>query len=215
MKKEKISEAIGNISEKYIEEAANYKAPMKTPLIKWFSLAACLCLIFVGGIIGLLGKEGDPNSSSRDPSDEIYKGSSSNCTVFSVGYEDLQLEIYDCYTIPNEADVISVRISSPKKNGTVYFRSSDKIEGQAIRRIESLTAEQTVKYTDGIFSVDLTDGQEFSFLNIFFDAGTFKKSIHANNFIAIYFECAANSAIGNYEKIVFSCDLSEIRDKAN
>ena len=55
MKKEKISEAMGNISSRHIEEAAEFKAEKK-PLqnkmswAKWASLAACFCLIIVATV---------------------------------------------------------------------------------------------------------------------------------------------------------------------
>ena len=52
MKRKKISEAMGNISSRHIEEAAEYKAEekphrSKTPWVKWVSIAACFCLIVV------------------------------------------------------------------------------------------------------------------------------------------------------------------------
>ncbi|MBQ8164041.1 MAG: hypothetical protein IJZ93_06755 [Clostridia bacterium] len=52
MKREKISEAMGNISSRHIKEAAEFKAEEK-PLrsknvwVKWVSIAACFCLIIV------------------------------------------------------------------------------------------------------------------------------------------------------------------------
>ena len=50
MKREKISEAMGNISSRHIKEAAEFKAEekphrSKTPWIKWVSIAACFALI--------------------------------------------------------------------------------------------------------------------------------------------------------------------------
>jgi nitrate reductase NapE component len=50
MKREKISEAMGNISSRHIKEAAEFKAEEKphrnkTHWVKWASLAACLCLV--------------------------------------------------------------------------------------------------------------------------------------------------------------------------
>jgi len=50
MKKEKISEAIGNIDEKYVAEAAEYVArpsSFRKNLLRWGSVAACLCLAAV------------------------------------------------------------------------------------------------------------------------------------------------------------------------
>ena len=67
MKKEKISEAMGNISSRHIKEAAEFKAEekthrSKTPWVKWASLAACFCLIIVAAfaIIPMLN-DGDGN----------------------------------------------------------------------------------------------------------------------------------------------------------
>ena len=48
MKREKISEAMGNIGSRHIKEAAEFKAEekphrSKTHWVKWASLAACFC----------------------------------------------------------------------------------------------------------------------------------------------------------------------------
>lgn len=50
MKREKISEAMGNISSRHIKEAAEFTMEekphkSKTSWVKWASLAACLCLV--------------------------------------------------------------------------------------------------------------------------------------------------------------------------
>ena len=55
MKREKISEAMGNISSRHIKEAAEFKAEekalrSKTPWVKWASLAACFALLLCIGI---------------------------------------------------------------------------------------------------------------------------------------------------------------------
>jgi len=67
MKREKISEAMGNISSRHIKEAAEFKAEekphrSKIPWVKWASLAACFCLIIVAAfaIIPMLN-DGDGN----------------------------------------------------------------------------------------------------------------------------------------------------------
>ena len=67
MKREKISEAMGNISSRHIKEAAEFKAEekphrSKTPWVKWASLAACFCLIIVAAfaVIPMLNN-GDGN----------------------------------------------------------------------------------------------------------------------------------------------------------
>ena len=49
MKKEKISEALQNIDEEYIEKAANYKKKKAfLPIVKWGGLAASLAIVVAG-----------------------------------------------------------------------------------------------------------------------------------------------------------------------
>ena len=55
MKREKISEAMGNISSRHIKEAAEFKAEekphrSKNAWMKWVSIAACFCLIIVAAL---------------------------------------------------------------------------------------------------------------------------------------------------------------------
>ena len=46
-----LSNALGNISERYIEEAITYKAERKSSTrIRWMSAAACICLVFTAMI---------------------------------------------------------------------------------------------------------------------------------------------------------------------
>ena len=56
MKREKISEAMGNISSRHIKEAAEFKAEEishqgKPIWIKWIAIAACFCLMITATII--------------------------------------------------------------------------------------------------------------------------------------------------------------------
>ena len=52
MKKEKLYEAIGEIDDNYINDAHLItKKTSRTAWIKWGAMAACFCLILVGGIL--------------------------------------------------------------------------------------------------------------------------------------------------------------------
>ena len=49
MNSKKFSEAMSELDSKYVNEAINYKKKAKKPiLIKWGTMAACLCLIVAG-----------------------------------------------------------------------------------------------------------------------------------------------------------------------
>lgn len=60
MRKNKISEAIGNINEKYVNEAALYtgeaKAVYRNRWLKWGSIAACLICVFAIGLTMILSR---------------------------------------------------------------------------------------------------------------------------------------------------------------
>ena len=194
MKREKISEAMGNISSRHIKEAAEFKAEEKphrnkNAWMKWVSIAACFCLIITGVFaafqIGLFDNNdlggADPEiipGNNGDGNPDIDNDEYNN--IFSIANGSLYLEIYDAYTIPNEADVITIYLSECKGNNKVFFRSSNKIADQVIRRIESTDGKQVTTNNNGVFTLDLIEDQDFVALNLYFDAGTFKKSVEIN-----------------------------------
>ena len=192
MKREKISEAMGNISSRHIKEAAEYKAEekphrSKTPWVKWVSIAACFCLIITGVFTAFQMGLFD-NNELGDVDPEIIPGNDGNPdidsdeynNIFSIANGALYLEIYDAYTIPNEADVITVYLTDCNGMNQMYFRSSDKIANQTIRRIESTDDKQVATNNNGVFTFEFFEGQDFVALNLYFDAGTFKKSVEFN-----------------------------------
>ncbi|MBQ8311081.1 MAG: hypothetical protein IJX80_08740 [Clostridia bacterium] len=194
MKREKISEAMGNISSRHIKEAAEFKVEekphrSKTLWVKWVSIAACFCLIITGVFaafqIGLFDNNelGGANSEiipdiDGNTNPDIDNDEYNN--IFSIANGSLYLEIYDAYTIPNEADVITIYLIECKGNSEVFFRSSNKIADQVIRRIESTDGKQVATNDNGVFTLDFLEGQDFVYLNLYFDAGTFKKSVEIN-----------------------------------
>ena len=189
MKREKISEAMGNISSRHIKEAAEFKAEekphrSKNAWTKWVSIAACFCLIITGVFAAFqMGLFDNNDLGGADP--EIIPGNpdidnDEYNNVFSIANGSLYLEIYDAYTIPNEADVITIYLSECKGNNEVFFRSSNKIADQVIRRIESTDGKQVATNNNGVFTLDLIEDQDFVALNLYFDAGTFEKSVEIN-----------------------------------
>ena len=69
MKREKISEAMGNISSRHIKEAAEFTMEekphkSKTSWVKWASVAACFCLIIVASIMVIPNILNDPNENA-------------------------------------------------------------------------------------------------------------------------------------------------------
>lgn len=56
MKNEKLYEVLGDINEKYVKEAREYRNTKKSIWIKWGAMAACLCLM-IGLVIPILNNE--------------------------------------------------------------------------------------------------------------------------------------------------------------
>lgn len=196
MKREKISEVMGNISSRHIKEAAEFKAEEKphrnkNVWMKWVSIAACFCLIITGVFAAFqMGLFDNNELGDHHPQGEIGPGNNGDGNpdidgdeynnIFSIANGSLYLEIYDAHTIPNEADVITIYLSECKGNSAVFFRSSNKIADQVIRRIESTDGKQVATNNNGVFTLELLDEQDFVALNLYFDAGTFKKSVEIN-----------------------------------
>lgn len=181
---------MGNISSRHIKEAAEFKAEekphrSKNVWMKWVSIAACFCLIIMGVFAAFQMGLFDNDELDRNHQGEIAPDNNGDGNpdidgdeynnIFSIANGSLYLEIYDAYTIPNEADVITIYLTECKGNSEVFFRSSNKIADQVIRRIESTDGKQVATNNNGVFTLDLLDEQDFVALNLYFDAGTFKK----------------------------------------
>lgn len=66
MNGKKLLEAVGEVNDSYVEEAAGYRKSRKAPLwLRWGAVAACLCVAAVSAAVLLRGNEGltpDPAS---------------------------------------------------------------------------------------------------------------------------------------------------------
>lgn len=59
MNEKKLLEAVGEVNDSYVEEAAGYQKSRKAPLwLRWGAVAACLCVAAVSGAVLLHGDEG-------------------------------------------------------------------------------------------------------------------------------------------------------------
>ena len=51
MTNEKLYEVLGDINEKYVNEAREYRKAKKPVWVKWGAMSACLCLVVVGALV--------------------------------------------------------------------------------------------------------------------------------------------------------------------
>ncbi len=188
MTQKNLLDAVGRIDAKLITEAAPdvpYRKNTNKTWGMWGAIAACFCLILAGVFAAFYMGLFDNIELGR-PQPDIIPGSDGNSepgvdndeyhNFFSISNGVLCLEIYDSYTIPDEADIITVYLTECSGVSHVSFRSSSKMADQIIRRIESTDGKQVATYDNGVFTLDFLEGQDFVCLNLYFDVGTFKKS---------------------------------------
>lgn len=101
MKKKRISETMGNINQKYVNEATAYtgeaKAARRPVWMKWGAIAACLCLV-VAAIIAVPNLFGSNGSMDGN----IISGFKTD-SVADVKYTIPEVGKYYCYVEVNEA----------------------------------------------------------------------------------------------------------------
>lgn len=90
MKTPRISEAFGNIPEDLVSEAVTYKrTTKKKAFIKWGVIAACLCLLVMGGVFGNLFHSPDvPNNGNNILSYFVITAHAANGESTELGIAD-------------------------------------------------------------------------------------------------------------------------------
>lgn len=256
MKKEEFNEGMNHIDTDLVDdyitqrEALEQQKLKRKPWIRWVSIAACFCVIFIGVFAayqtGLFDRSMGGNI---EPGEEVNPAGDPDLDTdgyvtimpYSIGNGALYLEYFDMYMIPNEADVVTVCLTECSGVNEIFFRSSDKVAGQTIRKVVSKDGTQIATYKDGVYTFDFLDGQETVCLDIYFDAGTFAKSIstdteirdaeadvdydpdqpidenHASTTTAapvvVYFECSVILPDDGYDEVMFSRVYSSIIDE--
>ena len=93
MNMKKFSSALGNVDESYINEAASY-APKrkKNTWVKWVSIAACLSLIAIGGVLANAFRSPDaPNVSPNNVMSYF------TITAYAADGESTDLSVSSCF----------------------------------------------------------------------------------------------------------------------
>lgn len=125
MTSKKFSEAMGELDNKYVDEAINYKKKAKKPVwVKWGAIAACLCLVICAFAIPRLFEKPNDNISG-DLSPMIYV----NNTLYRITSDQPDLTGKESQFV--YLGTISSKVSSsqyPKEN----FQANDDIVGSEV-----------------------------------------------------------------------------------
>lgn len=125
MNSKKFSEAMGELDNKYVDEAINYKKKNKKPSwIKWGAMAACLCLVVCAFAIPRLFEHSN-DSTSGDLSPMVYV----NDTLYRSTNSQPDLTGKEVQLVYLGAISSKVRSSQyPQEN----FQANDDIVGSAV-----------------------------------------------------------------------------------
>lgn len=139
MRKEKISEIVGSISTKYVDEAVLYTGKTKKlrySVLKWGAAAACLCLALVAAIaVPKLIAADETVASAGVPDypamimidDKVYKDSGKMLGLIDIAGYDGQI-ISTCSEVPTENNQSNFGIGNAYihgSNNTIYVQFED------------------------------------------------------------------------------------------
>ena len=157
MNPKKFSEAMGELDNKYVDEAINYKKKVKKPgWIKWGAMAACLCLIVAAAfaIPRLFEQPNDNTSGDLSPmvyvNDTLYRCTSSQPDLTG-----------------KEGQLVYLGAISSKVSSSQYpqedFQANDDIVGSAVYQFgEDIVVEIDGQYWSycAVLDVDYTTNDD-------------------------------------------------------
>lgn len=122
MKKEEFCEVLGDINENYVKEAWADRKAKKPSWMKWGAMAACLCLLAVGGIMFA------PNHENTVPDPDLVQIPNPILTVTSVEEMEDYLD-FDVPVLDKEVAAYTVLI----ENGYPTMGQIDYADGSEFR----------------------------------------------------------------------------------
>ena len=156
MNTKKFSEAMGEIDSKYVERAINYQPKQKKHnLLKWFSMAACMCLLVCAFAIPRLLEKPHYNASG-DLSPMIYV----NDTLYRIASNQPDITGKENQFV--YLGIISSKVSSsqyPQEN----FQANDDIVGGVVYQFgEDIVVEIDGQYWSycAVLDVDYTTNDD-------------------------------------------------------
>lgn len=173
MNARKFSDAMSEIDTRYVDEALNYKKKVKQPAWnRWVAMAACLCLLVVGGVIFM------QNGGNIAPNPDLVQIPNPIITVASIEEMENYLD-FDVPVLDKEVESYSVFVenSYPIMGQINYadgseFRmqyGSGDISGihggtlEESKNIEGVKVEY-YKYADTAYAIWEQNGFTFSYV---------------------------------------------------
>ncbi|WP_262395044.1 hypothetical protein [Youxingia wuxianensis] len=174
MNSKKFSEAMNEIDDKYVDEAIQYKKkkPQKPIWIKWGAMAACLCLVIIGGVMFT------QNNNNIAPNPDFVQVPNPIITVSSVSemeeyldFEvptlDKEIEAYEVLVVDSYPTMGQVRYTDGSEFRILY--GSEDISGihggslVETKNIDDIEVKY-YEYTDTTYAIWEQKGFSFSYV---------------------------------------------------
>ena len=137
MTNEKLYEVLGDINEKHVKEAREYRKAKKPVWLKWGAMAACLCLVVVGAVNMMTSKESNRTIlqwSDNFSAEEYFKyntGSEGVSSSKSIADSAIQYaatrDFSDNRTQMEQDGTIPVMKDHPMYNCSVHYNEDGSI----------------------------------------------------------------------------------------
>ena len=162
MKENRVAEAIGQVDDRYVNEAIRYHRKKKSgvsTVMKWMATAACLCLLVGGGMFYYAGKVDSVVSIDINPSIELTVSKNDKVLSAVPLNEDAEivLEGMDLKKVDLETAVNAI-IGSLVKNGymnEVYNAINVCVENDDTKRADEISNKIKAEINDIMAEKDL------------------------------------------------------------
>lgn len=179
MNAKKFSDAMNELDAKYIEETLQYKKKSGRPVwVRWGALAACLCLIAVGGIMSAQNSRGIiPSPESVQTPNPIITAASAEemerYLDFHVPVLDKEVESYSVFIEDSYPTMGQVNYTDGSEFRIKYGNGDiSGIYGGTLERDEEIEGVQVEYYEYEDISYAIWEEKGFTFSYVYTDDGS-------------------------------------------
>lgn len=131
MNSEKFSGAMNEVDSKYVDEAIQYKGKkaQKMPIwVKCGAMAACLCLMIVGGV--MISRNGNPVTPNSRPGENSQPGQMDNIVINVASVSEMEEHLgFDVPILDKDVNSYFVMDTNPPM-GQVYYADGSEFRIQ-------------------------------------------------------------------------------------
>lgn len=158
-----LSEAMGELDTRYIDEAVNYKKKAKRVWVRWGAAAACLCLVAVGGVIISQRNFPAPGGVSIPGDDTIGGGFTGGNVIGDSNIGSFSIAVYP----PAESE------KNVAKADAVSFTESEALANPLGKHLPKQFPEGFHYGRSSLYTTVMKNGTEYNMLRVEYLTGEF------------------------------------------